>query len=108
MLAHLRTAVALVQFFSHIADDALLVNSLQQEGALAWCINDDSPQQLRESLAHMTVTKALPITAIRGVQNAFALTQASSTNTSALCEQAAQQCSSSPQSTCAVYLCAFS
>ena len=69
--------VALVEFFNHIANDAPLMQGLQQLGKEAWYVNGDSPRQLAEYLAQLTVSRALPITTVREIGSAFALTQAS-------------------------------
>ena len=89
--AHLKTvyiAVALAELFTHIATDAPLMRGLKQQGELAWCINEHSPKQLASSLAQMTASRALPITAIQDVQRAFALTQAREIKEILLCLKA--------------------
>ena len=103
---HLKTvyiAVALAELFTHIATDAPLMRGLQQQGELAWCINEHSPKQLASSLTQITASRALPITAIQDVQRAFALTQAREIKETLLCLKAHLSCSLTlPKPACCV------
>lgn len=96
-------AVALAELFIHIATDAPLMRGLKQQGELAWCINEHSPKQLASSLAQITASRALPITAIQDVQRAFALTQAREIQEILLCLKAHLSCSLTlPKPACCV------
>ena len=70
-------AECLTDFFEVVAADAALMEGLKQKGPRCWCSQDNDPDQLAHDLAYIASTKALTVTTIRAIQNAFALTQAS-------------------------------
>ena len=67
----------LADFFTQLAaDEPLLVKALQQREPFYWCMDDNDPQRLAQDLAYLSIFRALPLTTLQAVHNAFALTQA--------------------------------
>ena len=78
-------AGSLLDFFGVIAADPALVEGLKQKGPLSWCIHDRNPHKLAQDLMYLTVSRALPIATVRGIQKAFNLTKAGAIALDVLC-----------------------
>lgn len=59
------------------AGDAALMKGMQQVDPLAWCIRDGDQQKLKQHVAYLAQSRALPSTTISNIEECFTLTQAS-------------------------------